>query len=93
LLEQQHSQHARIKLDWNRVVKEFYARREALGKVIKGCGCGCGLSRFGSIRCGSMRGRANLSLSILLLSLQTKSVVRWAMQDHEAACALYEAGA
>ncbi len=43
LLEQQHSQHARIKLDWNRVVKEFYARREALGKVIKGCGCGCGV--------------------------------------------------
>jgi hypothetical protein len=33
LLEQQHQQHACIKLEWNRVVKEFYARREALGKV------------------------------------------------------------
>jgi hypothetical protein len=46
LLEQQHQQHARIKLDWNRVVKEFYARREALGKVRSDWIIGLGLIRY-----------------------------------------------
>lgn len=34
-LAEQQQQHARLKLEWNRVVQEYYARREALGKVSK----------------------------------------------------------
>lgn len=37
LLEQHQQQHARIKVEWNRVVRGFYARREALGKVSSRC--------------------------------------------------------